>query len=206
NPDAVMVPNVASADRGENTHSTGVGHSIRIRWFSSTAITLTRADAPHMSQYKVTSAFGTSGPLPRENQKRLVSAGSTKAWNTEATGFRISIWVRATGTCVRFINPPASVRSVGPHNGSTISGRSRARSVLEREKRYPRPRSAALGHLCDGQRGCRNGPALGTAPPLWRRAEIVAATETKPVIQPVEAEQSSTAQEPPPRRRRQADE
>src|SRR2546422_912772 len=55
-------------------------------------------------------------------------------------------------------------------------------------------------------RGCRNGPALRTAPPLWRRAEVVAATDTKPVTQPLESEQSWTAQEPPPRRRRQADE
>src|SRR4051794_39082247 len=77
NPDAVMTTNVLSLDLSVNTHSTGVGHSITIRWFGSRIFAVTSAETPYMSQYHLTTAPGLRTSLPRVNQNWLVTAGST---------------------------------------------------------------------------------------------------------------------------------
>ena len=71
--------------REVNSHFTergGLPHSMMIRLFGSTALTLTEADTPYISQSQRTSLPDSSLPVLLVNQNRVVTAGSTKAVNT----------------------------------------------------------------------------------------------------------------------------
>ena len=85
--------------------------STTIRRLGSIALTATGTEKPYMSQCHSTRLPGSSLPLPRVNQNRLVTAGSTKASNTSSTGLRIRISALATGTLpgVRFAISLASL-------------------------------------------------------------------------------------------------
>jgi len=71
-----------------------------MRRSSSTSRTSTSVEAPYISHSQRTRAPTSSRPLPRENQKRVVTAGSANAWNTSAAGLRMSICARATGSSI----------------------------------------------------------------------------------------------------------
>jgi hypothetical protein len=104
-----------SSPRGANRHSTSVGssgpsHSMRTRRSGSIALTATSVPTPYISQSQRTRAPGSSRPLPLENQKREVIAGSTNASNTGPIGRRISIPAFATGAASVTSRAPEAAR------------------------------------------------------------------------------------------------
>ena len=76
---------------------------MRIRLFFSMAFTSTWVETPYISQSHRTRLPASSLPLPLENQKRDVRAGSTNASNTSATGLRMSICALTTGAWIVFV-------------------------------------------------------------------------------------------------------
>src|SRR5690606_33542567 len=100
-PELNIVTCVSFFDRGANNSSIYVGwsespHSNEIRWFNSTARTMTFVQTPYISQSHRIASLGCSLPVLFVNQNFVVISGLTNASNTSVTGLLMSISVFTT--------------------------------------------------------------------------------------------------------------
>ncbi len=170
---------VSPSPRGSNLHSTSVGssrsQSTRRRRPGSIALTSTSVPTPYISHSQRTRAPGSSRPLPFENQKRLVTAGSTKASNTSAAGRRTSIPAFATGGSIAPIGlaPCAERRSPSRyrrHHGEFHAFPPACRLARPLRRARPRPAARRTDRLARGDGGrARSAVARGGAARFGRR-------------------------------------